>query len=273
MNNYLISVVSASWNQGRFVEECIQSVAEEYREQIEHIVIDNCSDDETHEVLARYPHLRVVVEPDKGQSEALNKGFQRASAEWVLWLNIDDFLMPGALEKYLEIVQQKGESLDMIYGHMVFVDAEGDRMRTLYQPQWFYWMTILGSYVAPSTGSLYRTSVLQDNPLDEEFHMIMDSEWMLRNGKKLRVKRLFKEMVSFRISEENKTSANITDGIITPRHHSERVKLTQKYPCYGNGNESDKSSSLYFILKIVRRAIRIWILVDKGFAKALAGWR
>lgn len=269
----LISIVSASWNQGAYVEECILSIDKKFHHLVEHIVIDNCSDDSTHSVLEKYAHLKVIIEPDNGQSEALNKGFQEAKGEWVLWLNIDDYLLPGALEKYLKLIDHNANKWDMLYGHMLFVNQEGERMRTLYQPQWHYFMTRMGNYVAPSTGSLYRRSLLVDAPLDESFHMIMDSEWMLRSGRRVKSKRINKEMVAFRIDGDNKTAAHITTGEFTPQHKAERLKLAERFPLYSHKGETSRGWAFYLILQSIRKLIKFWILSDKAVSKLKAGWR
>ena len=260
----LISVVSASWNQGRYLGECHESIKGNEEGLVEHIVIDNCSDDETSEVLDQYPKIVRIVEKDRGQSEALNKGFAMAKGEWILWLNVDDFLLPGVIEKILDILKSGDAHFDLLYGHTVFVDAGSRKIRTIYQPRWYYWMTVIGCYAAPSTGSLFRRSLLVENPLNEEFHMIMDTEWMLRVGRQLRVRRLNLEMVSFRI-DDNKTAGHIQSGKLTPRHRSERLMLAKEYRNY---DESEDRMFLgRFILYLARKSTRIWILGDKFISK------
>lgn len=233
---------------------------------VEHVVVDNCSDDETPEVLARYPEIRSIVEPDKGQSEALNKGFAAARGEWILWLNVDDFMVKGAIDELIELLQSEGEQLDMIYGHTVFVDAESRKIRTIYQPRWYYWMAQIGSYVAPSTGSLFRRKWLVDHPLGENYHMIMDTEWMLRVGMDLRVKRLNQELVSFRIAD-NKTAAHIQSGHVTEQHQKERDRLQEHYPFYYFRKKDDPPSLKSAFLWTARKVSRGVQLVDKQFCK------
>ena len=94
-----ISIVTPSYNQGAFIEETILSIANQGYPNVEHIVIDGGSDDETKSVLARYAHVLAyaVSEPDRGQSDAINKGMARATGEILTWLNSDDRLAPGAL--------------------------------------------------------------------------------------------------------------------------------------------------------------------------------
>lgn len=263
----LISVVSASWNQGRYLAECHRSVLSSENGLVEHIVVDNCSDDETSEVLDRYPEIVRIVEKDRGQSEALNKGFAIARGEWILWLNVDDFLLPGVIEKMLEILQSGDAHFDLVYGHTVFVDSESKPIRTVYQPFWHYWMTAIGCYAAPSTGSLYRRRMLVENPLDENFHIIMDTEWMLRVGERLKVKRLNMETVSFRL-DDNKTADHIQSGIITPQHQKERNVLAAKYPYYPGEGVSSLGFFRRCVSKGLRKLTRIWILSDKFLTRS-----
>ncbi len=264
----LISVISASWNQGRYLEECLKSVESLGPSLVEHIVIDNCSDDQTHNLLKRYPHVRAIIEPDGGQSEALNKGFRAARGEWILWLNVDDFLLPGSLEVYQKMIGDSRSDFDIIYGHMVFVDSESKRIKTVYQPQWYYWMTRNAGFVAPSTGSLYRKEILINEPLNHEFHIIMDTEWMLRAGKNLRVKRIRREMAAFRIAD-NKTAQHIQEGTITPQHRAERLQLVERYPDYP-ADLGEKEPFLGYLRRTMYRGMmRGWIKLDKAISFAI----
>jgi len=92
-----ISVVTPSYNQGRYIEDAILSVANQGYPNVEHIVIDGGSRDETLAILKRHRLARVVSEPDDGQSDAINKGMKLATGEILTWLNSDDMLAPGAL--------------------------------------------------------------------------------------------------------------------------------------------------------------------------------
>lgn len=261
-----ISVISASWNQGCYLEECLKSVEGLHEGVLEHIVVDNCSDDETHEVLKRYPHVKAIIEPDSGQSNALNKGFRAARGEWILWLNVDDFLLPNTIQFLFDVLKMEGDQLDMIYGHMVFVDKESRKIRTIYQPIWKYWMSKVGVYIAPSTGSVFRRSLFIENPLNENFHMIMDTEWMLRIGCKLRVRRLDFRIVAFRVAD-NKTAEHINTGVLNPKHQAERLMVAQNHPTYGYWSETEKGVFSHAGLWAVRKLLRVWILADKAFSK------
>lgn len=268
----LISVVTPSWNQGAYIADCIESVMGLGEGVVEHIVVDNCSDDSTPEVLARYPHLRTVVENDRGQSDALNKGFALAEGEWIVWLNADDFLLPGVLEAYRDEVERRPD-LDLLYGYMVFVGPDKEWIRTVYQARWRYCMIQFGLLCMPSTGSMFRAQLLKDYPLDLDCHIIMDSEWALRNGRGLRVRRLRRDAVAFRVTDDNKTSLNIRTGELTPRHAQERARVAGQHPFYGRVGENSFGRAGNLALMLARKVVRARILADKGFNRLVAPTR
>ena len=94
-----VSVVTCSYNQGRFLGRTVESVRAQGYPDVEHIVVDGMSTDETPRVLAGYRHLRVIREPDRGQADAINKGFRAATGDILCFLNSDDTLEPGALAR------------------------------------------------------------------------------------------------------------------------------------------------------------------------------
>ncbi|MDB4295577.1 glycosyltransferase [Akkermansiaceae bacterium] len=262
----LISIVSPSWNQGAYIAECLSSCLVEEEGLIEHIVIDNCSDDETHQVIESFPHVRAIIEKDRGQSDAINKGIKAARGEWILWLNVDDFMIPGAVEHLIARIRS-GIREDAVYGHMVLVDEHSERIRTVFQAWWRPWMIRFGVFATPSTGTLFRASILKENLIGEDFHMIMDTEWSLRTMGKVKALRLRREMVCFRLTEDNKTAAHIKTGHLTPRHAKERKVLGAKYPSYGNYGETGRGRLFHFGVKLVRKCGRFLILTDKVISK------
>ena len=119
-----ISVVTTSYNQGAFIGETIDSVLAQDYPNVEHIVVDGMSTDDTLDVLSRYNHLRVIREPDRGAADAINKGFQVATGDILCFLNSDDTFLPGALHRVArEIDPAVGRHVVM--GRCRFVDEHG----------------------------------------------------------------------------------------------------------------------------------------------------
>jgi glycosyltransferase involved in cell wall biosynthesis len=121
-----ITVVTPSFNQGRYIEETLSSVLDQGYPNLEYIVIDGGSTDDTVPILNRYRERLAywVSEPDKGQSEAINKGFARASGDILGWLNSDDKLAPGAL---WAVAAAFRDGVDLVAG-VVDVARDGERL-------------------------------------------------------------------------------------------------------------------------------------------------
>jgi GT2 family glycosyltransferase len=120
-----ISVVTVSFNQCNFLRECLDSVLGQNYSNLEYIVIDGGSTDGSREILESYRHRlsHLVIEPDRGQSHALNKGFQLATGDVVTWLCSDDRLEPGALETVAHV--RSIQACDIVAGGCRVIDAAG----------------------------------------------------------------------------------------------------------------------------------------------------
>jgi len=175
------TIVTPSYNYGQFIRDCIESVLQQKGVTFEHWIIDAGSTDTTHSLLKEFPHLKVLVEPDRGMSEAINKGFRRAQGTWVMWLNADDRLKHGALAEVLAFAQSQ-PATDVIYGSYDYVDRDGRllrRMRLL--PFNAFINNHYGCYV-PSTAAFYRnaTTIQRGFLLEEQFRLAMDKEFYAR---------------------------------------------------------------------------------------------
>ncbi len=130
-----ISVITPSYNQGRFLEECICSVINQNYPKLEYIIIDGGSTDNSLEIIKKYrANLTYwISEPDQGQSEALNKGFRRATGDLVAWLNSDDFYLPEALEHVAKTYQATPPA-PFYFGNGLRVDEQGEAQQ-IYFPK------------------------------------------------------------------------------------------------------------------------------------------
>lgn len=175
------TIVTASYNYGHYIGECLQSVATQQGVTFEHLIIDACSKDNTEEVVKQFPNTTFIQEPDKGMSDGINKGFRRAKGKWVMWLNADDRLKPGALAAVKKF-SENHSAADVIYGNWDFIDAKGEFLRrmTLFP---FDRMILIhqGCYIG-STACFYRreSTIAQDHLLDVDFHYCMDGEYYTR---------------------------------------------------------------------------------------------
>ncbi|MEL6674283.1 MAG: glycosyltransferase family 2 protein [Bacteroidota bacterium] len=178
MKNPKISIVTPSYNQGDFIGDAIQSLLDQGYENFEHIIIDAVSTDNTHEVVSRYPHVTFISEPDEGQSDALNKGFKRATGDIVGWLNADDFYMPDTFNKVLKVLEDP--KVDAVYSNVRFIDGEGNYTRDLIEHKVVKWLAWFYCYI-PSTTFFFKREIMDDGPfIDKDFHISMDMELFAR---------------------------------------------------------------------------------------------
>lgn len=242
-----ISVVTVSFNQGRFIEKNIQSVLAQNYPNFEHIIVDGGSTDETLDILRKYPHLKWTSAKDDGQSDALNKGFSRATGDIIAWLNSDDWYADGAfhavataLEDYPVVLGQAGET-----------DIDGNLIRVVENPprNFYdlarYWIPF--AWVA-QTSVFFRRSILEEvkrvdgTYLDLDLYFVMDLDLWFRIALKAPFIRHIPQVLSyFRIYDSNKTGA---------RPKATQRECSRVYRRYMNGlNPSEQRLSYIMPMK------------------------
>jgi glycosyltransferase involved in cell wall biosynthesis len=182
-----ISIVTPSYNQGRFLREALDSVRRQNYPNVEHLVIDGGSTDGTLEILneissdAQWRHLRWISEPDRGQSDALNKGFRLATGELVGWLNSDDRYRPGCFRRIVESSANAPES-DVLYGDYTFIDEQGRLLEIRREIEFSKFILLYHKVLfIPTTSTFFRRRVFDHNQfVDERFHYAMDFEYFVR---------------------------------------------------------------------------------------------
>ena len=204
------TIVTPSYNYGHYIGECLESVEFQEGVTFEHLVMDAGSKDDTSEVVARYPHAQFFQEPDKGMSDGINKGFERAQGKWIMWLNADDRLKPGALAAAKGFFETHPEA-DLVYGAWDFIDQSGSYMRTMSLFPFSRRMLIyLGCYIGSTATFLRRSTTIDEGyMLNIKFRYVMDGEYYARlgaNGKKFVY--FPKVLADFRIHGENLSFKN-----------------------------------------------------------------
>ncbi len=204
----LVSVVTPSCNQGRYIERCIRSVLDQGYPNFEHIIHDNCSADGTLEILRRYPHLAWVSEPDRGQSAALNKALRRAQGEIIAWINADDAYEPGAFHVAARELR-RDTGVKAIAGRVHLVDEAGrvlatktpnvDRLERMIE----FWAR---GFSLEQCGVLFRREVLEEiGLLNEQLHYAMDYDFLLRLVARHPLKLVNEVLARFTLQAASKT--------------------------------------------------------------------
>jgi glycosyltransferase involved in cell wall biosynthesis len=200
--------VTPSYNQGRFIRATIDSVLLQSYPNIEYIVMDGLSQDETASICAGYgKRLTFVSEKDLGQSDAINKGFCRARGEIVAWLNSDDIFLPGAIDRAVEAFLSE-PALGAVYGEGYQIDVDGNIKQrfTVTEPFNLWKLVHMSDYILQQT-AFFRRSVFDEVGLiDTSLHYGMDWEILMRIGKRFMLRYIPHYMGSIREYGEAKTA-------------------------------------------------------------------
>jgi glycosyltransferase involved in cell wall biosynthesis len=205
----LVTIVTPSLNQGRFLRATIESVLGQDYEPLEYLIQDGGSTDETASIAAEYgSRLTIVSEPDGGQAEAINKGFRRARGEVVAWLNSDDTLEPGAVRLAVQALSVN-PGVAAVYGEGYQMDREGRRKQKFpfTEPFNLWKLTFLLDYILQQTVFFRREALAEVGWLDERLHYGMDWDVLIRLGKRHGLAYMPEAMGSIREYEEAKSFA------------------------------------------------------------------
>jgi len=177
----LVSIVTPSYNQARFLEETLLSVQRQDYPRIEHIVVDGGSTDGSVDVIRRHESrlARWVSERDNGQSDAIRKGFTMADGRIFAWLNSDDTLMPGAVGVVVRELT-RDPALGLVYGDRLQVDARGNVVGTVRLPSHRRAMFRRNFTIPQETAFFRRTHYEAVGGIDVGLHFAMDFDLWVR---------------------------------------------------------------------------------------------
>ena len=207
-----ISVIVPSYNQGRFVRQTLDSILEQGYPNLELIVMDGGSDDETVDILEEYsPHLsHWVSEPDNGQSHAINKGFAVATGSLVGWLNSDDLYLPKSMFQAASYMLEHPDC-DVVFSDYVFIDESGDVLKRRREIP-FDFSTYLwprDCYHANCAGMCRRQVFEETGGVRQDLDYSMDYEFYLRLASQgFRVDHVREFWGAYRFHEESKSVAD-----------------------------------------------------------------
>jgi glycosyltransferase involved in cell wall biosynthesis len=219
----LVSIVTPSFNTAPFLREALVAVAQQDYPATEHIVVDGGSTDGTLEILREHSDIRWLSEPDRGQADAINKGFELASGDIVAWLNADDYYLPGAIAGAVEALRAD-PSCAMVYSNWVVVGEDGAEVGRYEAPDWDLKQEIERGNFIPQPTTFFRREALDAvGLLDDSYHFAMDYDLFIRIGRHFPVKRVDRYWAAFRVHPTSKTIA------LTRRFWSEEREISRRH--------------------------------------------
>lgn len=206
-----ISIVIPSFNQGKYIEQTIVSIVEQSYKNLEIIIIDAASTDETVAVIKKYEqHIAYwISEPDRGQSHAINKGLEKCTGEVFNWINSDDYLEPGALETIATIFADN-EEVKVVCGFTrCFFDEDNTTSHEYRMGVKPAVAETIATVEMNQPGSFYRTSIVKEiGGVNESLRYVFDDELWFRFLCKYGIKNIHlsdKRFAHFRLHGSSKS--------------------------------------------------------------------
>ncbi len=256
------TIVTPSYNYSRYIRECLDSVRDQDGVTVEHLVYDAGSTDGTLDIIREYDHVSLTVEGDRGMSDAINKGFKVARGKWVMWLNTDDYFLPGALAK-VKLFAEGQPDADVIYGCWNFVGGDGSYQRTMNVYPLRKMMLAHLCYIA-STATFYRreTVMNEGHLLNIDFKYVMDGEYynrLIHADKKFVY--LPEVLADFRLhgknlSQKHLGARGIDEQLDLQLQYAESIAIRRSYAPQLTSNEQINSvidALMHFAFKVQRQ--------------------
>jgi len=181
MSEIILSVVVPTYNSAKYIQDCLDSISRESQEGVEFLLIDGDSQDDTMKICERYSHLfsYMVSEPDRGQSDAFNKGFKMAKGRYLTWLNSDDMLGVSSMATVLNILGKSKKN--WLTANCVHTDQDAKIIKCCRSGGYESLAVKCGVLNVFGPSSFFSKQVFEElGGLDESFHFCMDTEYWWR---------------------------------------------------------------------------------------------
>ena len=213
-----ITIIIPSYNSSKYIEETLHSIFSQDYSDLEVILVDGKSSDDTISIANRFPINMIISEPDKGQSDAINKGFRKASGDVIAWQNADDLYRKDTFQIVSDFFETDKET-DIIYGNYNLIDSKSNYINRINPPKWNKRLFSYGRFVPMQPTVFWRKKVVHELvELDTTLHYCMDVDFFARASNKFAFKKIDKVLGEFRVHEESKTQSNINNKLIREEH-------------------------------------------------------
>ena len=179
------TIITCTWNSEKYLNRCLDSVCSQFK-SIEHVIVDNCSSDDTLELVKIYekenPHIdvKLISERDKGLSDALNKGMAMSTGDYMIWLHSDEFLEANILNK-VENTILKHPGYQVYFGDTNFRSEDLSLQREKIEHRYNRAMLLYyGCYIQTASTFIHRSVLEKSGQLLSDYKVSMDHEWYVR---------------------------------------------------------------------------------------------
>lgn len=222
----LVSIVTPSYNHGRFIEETIESVLSQDYPNIEYIVIDGASSDNTVGILKKYgDRLKWVSEKDKGAEDAINKGFAMSHGEILAWIASDDTYAPGAVSRAVGFLTSH-KDVDMVYGRAYYIDKDGKVIYECQSEPFEFKKLAVEYFIFQPSVFFTRKAFYGAGELSLGMLFASDFDLWVRIGLKYKIEYLPEFLSNYRLHDDAKTMGARNNEL---RRYEEFIGITLKY--------------------------------------------
>ncbi|MFC1723866.1 glycosyltransferase family 2 protein [Nanoarchaeota archaeon] len=256
-----VTVVTPSFNQAHYLDKTIKSILGQKGDfELEFIVMDGGSTDGSVEVLKKYgKKIQWVSQKDKGQSDAINQGWKKATGDIIAYLNSDDLYESGAIQKVVNFFE-KNPKIGWVYGQTRIIDEKGKEIRKWIK-RYRHWLgakysynkLLMENYVAqPSV--FFRRQILNDcGYLDEKQHLVMDYEYWLRIGRKHKGKFLDKPIARFRWYRQSKSGSMFVKQFRQELNVAKKYARGKRWPIFVHTINYYKIITVYRLMQLLSK--------------------
>lgn len=244
-----VSIVTPSYNQAEYIRDTLESVQRQSYDPVEHVVVDGQSDDGTLDILREYDDIEWVSEPDEGQSDAINKGFDMVEGTIVGWLNSDDvYFDTQTVDRVVDYFQRY--EVDVIYGDMALLDADSNVLKLHITPDFDSEMLLRYCFIE-QPALFFRATVLEGERLDTALSYVMDYEFWIR----------LTRQYDFR---------HVSDVLAGDRNHEQRKILKDRKAMQAEGQTMTRSYGATDPDSLAYRMERLQDILTSGVPRRLA---
>lgn len=208
----LVSIITPSYHQAAYLEQTLRSVLEQEYPDIEYIVIDGASTDGSVDIIKKYADRLAywVSEKDRGQAEAINKGFARAHGGIVAWLNSDDYYLPGAVAAAVKAFDEHPDVV-LVHADMLAVDEHGQTTNILKYQQLTLEDLLCFQIIGQPAVFMRRSALEAAGGLDPTFHFLLDHLLWIRIARQGRILHIDQTWAAARYHAEAKNRAKAAE--------------------------------------------------------------